>query len=91
MKNTQKEKIDDLNFNIFPIKVDKFDIIQTGQNKFGGGTNMNNNNIDVSNIALNQSDINTMKQIKQGVNEDEYSSRKNKESEDFGQNTPISL
>lgn len=91
LKNTQKEKIDDLNFNIFPIKVDKFDIIQTGENKFGGGTNMNNNNIDVSNIALNQSDINTMKQIKQGVNEDEYSSRKNKESEDFGQNTPISL
>ena len=91
LKNTQKEKIDDLNFNLFPIKVDKFEIIQTGQNEFGGGANMNNNNIDVSNIALNQSDINTMKQIKQGENEDDYSSRKNKETEDFGQNTPISL
>ena len=91
LKNTQKEKIDDLNFNIFPIKVDKFEIIQTGQNEFGGGANMNNNNIDVSNIALNQSDINTMKQIKQGENEDDYSSRKNKETEDFTQNTPISL
>lgn len=91
LKNTQKENIDDLNFNNFPVKVDKFEIIQTGQNEFGGGTNMNNNNIDVSNIALNQSDINTMKQIKQGENEDDYSSRKNKESEDFGQNTPISL
>ena len=91
LKNTQKEKIDDLNFNLFPIKVDKFEIIQTGQNVFGGGSNMNNNNIDVSNIALNQSDINTMKQIKQGENEDDYSSRKNKEAEDFGQNTPISL
>ena len=91
LKNTQKEKIDDLNFNIFPIKVDKFEIIQTGQNEFGGGANMNNNNIDVSNIALNQSDINTMKQIKQGENEDDYSSRKNKETEDFSQNTPISL
>ena len=91
LKNNQKEKIDDLNFNIFPIKVDKFEIIQTGQNEFGGGANMNNNNIDVSNIALNQSDINTMKQIKQGENEDDYSSRKNKETEDFSQNTPISL
>jgi hypothetical protein len=91
LKNTQKENIDDLNFNIFPIKVDKFEIIQTGQNEFGGGAKMNNTNIDVSNIALNQSDINTMKQIKQGENEDDYSSRKNKETEDFGQNTPISL
>ena len=48
-----------------------------------------NNNIDVSNIALNQSEI--MKQLKGGENEFDYILNKNKEMEDFGQSTPISL
>lgn len=87
----------DLNFNIFPVKVDKFEFIHTNPIDIGiGGNNIltninlnsNNNNIDVSNIALNQSDYNYLKQLKP---ESEYSSQKIKETEDFGQTTPISL
>ena len=61
------------------------------------GTNENNEikeektqkNIDDINIALNQSDY--MKQVKGGENEFDYILNKNKEMEDFGQSTPISL
>ena len=90
LKTSKKEKLEEFNFNVFPVKVDKFEFIHTNANEFGGGTNMNNN-IDVSNIALNQSEYNYMKPIKGGENEDEYTSRKTKESEDFSQVTPISL
>ena len=58
---------------------------KVASNEIGKG----NNNIDVSNIALNQSDY--MKQVKGGENEFDYILNKNKEMEDFGQCTPISL
>ena len=90
LKNSKKEKLEEFNFNVFPVKVDKFEFIHANTNEFGGGANMNNN-IDVSNIALNQSEYNYMKPIKGGENEYEISSRKTKESEDFSQVTPISL
>ena len=86
-----KEKLKDLNFNIFPVKVEKFEFIHTALNEIGtgGGNNLLiNNNIDISNIALNQSDFNYIKQVK---GESEYSAQKVKESEDFSQCTPISL
>ena len=92
--NNKQNKLSDINFNIYPVKVEKFEFIHTNANDIGvGGNNLllnanNNNNIDVSNIALNQSDCNYMKPIKA---ESEYSYQKLKETEDFSQNTPISL
>ena len=91
--NNKKNKLSDINFNIYPVKVEKFEFIHTNSNEIGvGGNNLllntNNNNIDVSNIALNQSESNYMKPIKA---ESEYSYQKLKETEDFSQNTPISL
>ena len=84
-----QKNLDDINFNIFPVKVEKFELIcnnhKVAPNEIGKG----NNNIDVSNIALNQSDY--MKQVKGGENEFDYILNKNKEMEDFGQCTPISL
>ena len=91
--NNKQKKLSDINFNIYPVKVEKFEFIHTNANDIDvGGNNLllnaNNNNIDVSNIALNQSDCNYMKPIKA---ESEYSYQKLKETEDFSQNTPISL
>ena len=85
---TQKN-LEDINFNIFPVKVDKFELICNNQKVAPNEIGKGNNNIDVSNIALNQSDI--MKQVKGGENEFDYILNKNKEMEDFGQSTPISL
>ncbi len=82
-KNMQKN-LDDINFNIFPVKVEKFEYINLVPNEI-----RTNYNIDVSNIALNQSDY--MKQMKGGENEFDLLLNKNKEMEDFSQNTPISL
>ena len=79
-----KKTLDDINFDIFPVKVDKFEFINIVPNEI-----RTNYNIDVSNIALNQSDI--MKQVKGGENDFDYLLNKNKEMEDFSQNTPISL
>ena len=98
LTNSEKQKEDrltDLNFNIYPVKVEKFEFIHTNPNEIGIGLNSNNlllnlnqnNNIELSNIALNQSEYN-LKQIKP---EEEFSTRKIKDTEDFSQNTPISL
>ena len=54
-----------INFNIFPVKVDKFEYINIVPNEV-----RTNYNIDVSNIALNQSDY--MKQVKGGENDFDY-------------------
>ena len=98
LKNSNNNKLSDLNFNIYPVKGEKFEIIPNLSNEMGirGNNNTNNNflnlnannNIDVSNIALNQSDYNYEKQMK---SDSEYSYQKIKETEDFSQNTPISL
>ena len=85
---TQKN-LEDINFNIFPVKVDKFELICHNQKEAPNEIGKGNNNIDVSNIAFNQSDY--MKQVKGGENEFDYILNKNKEMEDFGQSTPISL
>ena len=97
LKNSKQEKLTDLNFNLYPVKVDKFQFIPTNTNNLGGGGVSNNlllnlnmnikDNIDVSNIALNQSDDNYTKQKM----ESDYSLQKIKETEDFSQCTPISL
>ena len=84
LRGKNPKSLDDINFNIFPVKVDKFEFINILPNEI-----RTNYNIDVSNIALNQSDI--MKQVKGGENEFDYLLNKNKEMEDFSQNTPISL
>ena len=83
-ENKKEKNLDDINFNIFPVKGDKFEFINIVPNEI-----RTNYNIDVSNIQLNQSDY--MKQVKNGENEFEYLLNKNKETEDFSQNTPISL
>lgn len=101
LKNSKNRKLSDLNFNIYPVKGDKFEIINNipneiviegnnhnNNNNLFLNLNTNNNNIDVSNIALNQSDYNYVKQMKA---DSEYSYQKIKETEDFSQNTPISL
>ena len=82
LKQSKKEKLNDLNFNIHPIKVDKFEFIHINKNK----NDININNIDLSNIAQNQSEY--TKQLK-AESEDSY--QKIKETEDFGQSTPLSL
>ena len=92
LKNPKNEKLMDLNFNLHPVKVEKFEFIHSNnlneiQTKNTLYLNMNNNNIDVSNIALNQSDYNYDKQ----KIESDYSSQKIKETQDFSQSTPISL
>ena len=92
LKNPKNEKLTDLNFNLHPVKVEKFEFIHSNnlneiQNKNTLYLNINNNNIDVSNIALNQSDYNYDKQ----KIESDYSSQKIKETQDFSQSTPISL
>ena len=84
LRGKNQRNLDDINFDIFPVKVDKFEFINILPNEI-----RTNYNIDVSNIALNQSDI--MKQVKGGENEFDYLLNKNKEMEDFSQNTPISL
>ena len=84
-KVVKKQKnFDEINFNIFPVKVDKFEFINIVPNELRA-----NYNIDVSNIALNQSDY--MKQVKGGENEFDYLLNRNKDMQDFSQNTPISL
>ena len=83
-ENKKEKNLDEINFNIFPVKGDKFEIINIVPNEI-----RTNYNIDVSNIQLNQSDY--MKQVKGGENDFEYLLNKNKEMEDFSQNTPISL
>ena len=88
-ENKVQKNLEDINFNIFPIKVEKFELICNNHNVASNEIGKGNNNIDVSNIALNQSDY--MKQVKGGENEFDYILNKNKEMEDFGQSTPISL
>ena len=88
-ENKVQKNLEDINFNIFPIKVEKFELICNNHNVASNEIDKGNNNIDVSNIALNQSDY--MKQVKGGENEFDYILNKNKEMEDFGQSTPISL
>ena len=88
-ENKVQKNLEDINFNIFPIKVEKFELICNNHNVVSNEIGKGNNNIDVSNIALNQSDY--MKQVKGGENEFDYILNKNKEMEDFGQSTPISL
>jgi hypothetical protein len=83
-ENKKEKNLDEINFNIFPVKGDKFEFINIVPNEI-----RTNYNIDVSNIQLNQSDY--MKQVKGGENDFEYLLNKNKEMEDFSQNTPISL
>ena len=88
-KKIQKEKKEERNLELYPVKVEQLQLnairVMT--------SNINiNNNIDVSNIMFNQSDINCvkdLKQIKGAENEYENSIVKNKE--DFGQCTPIYL
>ena len=80
----KQKNLDDINFNIFPVKGDKFEFINIVPNELRA-----NYNIDVSNIALNQSDY--MKQAKGGENEFDILLNKNKDMQDFTQNTPISL
>ena len=82
--NKNQKTLEDINFDIFPVKVEKFELINIVPNEV-----RTNYNIDVSNIALNQSDY--MKQGKGGENEFDLLLNKNKETEDFSQNTPISL
>ena len=80
------KNLDEINFNIFPIKGEKFELICNNKvrtNEIG------KENIDVSNIALNQSF--EIKQPKGGENEFDDILNKNKDMEDFGQTTPISL
>ena len=83
--NKNMKALDDINIDIYPVKVEKFELINS-QNGV-----KDNYNIDVSNIALNQSDY--TKQVKAGENEFDALLNKNKEKEmaDFSQNTPISL
>ena len=83
--NKNMKALDDINFDIYPVKVEKFELINSPNGV------KDNYNIDVSNIALNQSDY--MKQVKAGENEFDALMNKNKDKEmmDFSQNTPISL
>ena len=85
----ENKNIKEINSNIYPIKVERFEFIHNNEIGIGGVNNLiMNNNIDVSNIALNQSDNNYVNQMKA---ESEYSVQKIKETEDFSQCTPISL
>ena len=80
------KNLDEINLNIFPIKGEKFELICNNKvrtNEIG------KENIDVSNIALNHSF--EIKQPKGGENEFDDILNKNKDMEDFGQTTPISL
>ena len=84
--NKTQKNLDEINSNIFPIKVDKFEFICNNKvrtNEIG------KENIDESNIALNQSF--EIKQPKGRENEFDDILNKNKDMEDFGQTTPISL
>ena len=89
-KKIENEKKEEKNLELYPVKVDQFQLTNAIRLMT---SNINiNNNIDVSNIMFNQSDINyvkDLKQIKGAENEYENSILKNKE--DFGQCTPISL
>ena len=94
LKNQKNEKLTDLNFNLHPVKVEKFEFIHSNNNindiqtKNTMFLNINmNNKLDVSNIALNQSDYNF---DKQKLESDSFS-QKIKETQDFSQCTPISL
>ena len=84
VENKRYRNLDEINFEIFPVKGDKFEFINIVPNEVRA-----NYNIDVSNIQLNQSDY--INKIKGGENDFEYLLNKNKEMEDFSQNTPISL
>ena len=80
------KNLDEINFNIFPIKGEKFELICNNKIR---ANEIGKENIDVSNIALNQSF--EIKQPKGGENEFDDILNKNKDMEDFGQTTPISL
>ena len=84
VENKRYRNLDEINFEIFPVKGDKFEFINIVPNEVRA-----NYNIDVSNIQLNQSDY--INKVKGGENDFEYLLNKNKEMEDFSQNTPISL
>lgn len=84
--NKIQKDLDEINFNIFPIKVEKFEFISNNKVR---ANEIGKENIDVSNIALNQSF--EIKQPKGGENEFDDILNKNKDMEDFGQTTPISL
>ena len=89
-KKIENEKKEETNLELYPVKVEQFQITNAIRLMT---SNINiNNNIDVSNIMFNQSEINyvkDLKQIKGAENELENSILKTKE--DFGQCTPISL
>ena len=84
--NKIQKDLDEINFNLFPIKVEKFELICSNKVR---AHEIGKENIDVSNIALNQSF--EIKQPKVGENEFDDILNKNKDMEDFGQTTPISL
>ena len=87
-KSEIKKNLDSISFNIFPVKVEKFELIYNN-NKIDLDEKRNgNNNIDVINGELNNN--NNIKTLNEGENEFDYI-LKNKEMEDFGQVTPISL
>lgn len=88
-KNAINKKLDNINFNIFPVKVEKFELINKISKIDSNEKQNGNNNIDVIEKELNKN--NNIKALNEGENEIEFIHNKNKEMEDFGQVTPISL
>ena len=88
-KNENKKKSDNINLNIFPVKVEKFELINKKNKKDSDEKRNGNNNIDV--IAKEFIKDNNIKTLNEGENEVDQIHNKNKEMEDFGQVTPISL
>ena len=88
-KNEINKKLDNINFNIFPVKVEKFELINK-INKIDSDEKKNENNyIDVIKKELNNN--NNIKTLNEEENKIDCIDNKNKEMEDFGQVTPISL
>ena len=88
-KNENKKKLDNINYNIFPVKAEKFELINKKNKKDSDEKRNGNNNIDV--IAKEFIKDNYIKTLNKEENEVDYIHNKNKEMEDFGQVTPISL
>ena len=88
-KNENKKKLDNINYNIFPVKAEKFELINKKNKKDSDEKKNGNNNIDIIEKELKKD--NNIKTLNKEENEVDYIHNKNKEMEDFGQVTPISL
>ena len=85
-KNEIKKNLDNINFNLFPIKVEKFELI----NKMDSDKKRNGNyNINEISTELNKN--NNIETLNEKENGFDNTFNKKKEMEDFGQATPISL